>query len=295
MLLSRRQVLKLWGSTLATLAVGQSTSRMAVASSTEATDSVGMLIDVTRCVGCGTCQRACQQANNLPAVDPVAGANPSHPVRLSANTWTIVEGHDVPLPGGQSEHRWVKRQCMHCLDPACVSACPVAALYKTAEGPVIYRGERCIGCRYCMVACPFEIPKFQWDSALPIIRKCQLCAGRLNAGQLPACVQACPTGALLFGRREELLGLAKSRIQAHPDHYIDRIYGEAEVGGTSVLYLSDVSFEKLGFRTDLSHEALPMRTYEVISKIPPLVVGLALTLGGVSFATHRRMHPSEEE
>jgi len=243
------------------------------------TKSVGVLIDLTRCIGCRKCEAACKEANDLP--DGVG--NPPH---LSADTWTFVDFRDVPTPSGEPQP--VKRQCMHCQDPACVSACPVAAMHKTPAGPVVYRPDRCIGCRYCMIACPFGVPRFKWGTALPVVGKCTMCINRLEAGQQPACVSACPTGALKFGERDALLAEARGRIQADPDRYVDHIYGETEVGGTSVLYLSGVPFEELGFRTDLPDEPLPALTWEVMSKIPALVVSLGAVLGASSFLTHRR-------
>ncbi len=147
---------------------------------------------------------------------------------------------------------------MHCNDPACVSACPVAALDKLPNGPVVYDDERCIGCRYCMMACPFQIPKFQWSSAVPLIRKCDFCADRIAIGLAPACSTVCPTETLLFGDREALLKEAHRRIGAHPGKYYPEVYGEKIVGGTAKLYLTAVSFEDLG----LDHRGLPHRPGE---------------------------------
>ena len=152
---------------------------------------------------------------------------------------------------------------MHCEHPACATACPLKALHKTEEGPVLYRADRCFGCRYCMLACPFEIPTFEWDQGMfagPWIRKCTMCADRLSVGREPACVQTCPTGALKYGQRDELLAYAHERIQKYPDKYLQHVYGEKEVGGTSVLYISHVPFEQLGLPADLGDEAdLPLR------------------------------------
>lgn len=178
---------------------------------------------------------------------------------------------------------------MHCLDPACAAVCPVGALHKTAEGPVVYDQTRCIGCRYCMIACPFSIPKYEWDHPLPRVRKCIFCfEQRLNEGREPACTAACPTGAIRFGDREELIDEARHRLVDHPDRYVDHLYGIDEAGGTSVLYLSNVPFEALGFPTDLRGEPYPRLTWEILSKIPNVVGIAGVLLFGVWWITSRR-------
>lgn len=277
--LSRRSFLKGVGAFTAALTLREPLDVQAKSSESETAEkSFGVLIDLTRCTGCRSCEAACKEANDL-----AAGAE--NPTRLSADTWTFVDFQEVP---GSPDSQPVKRQCMHCVDPACASACPVAALYKTPEGPVAYHEDRCMGCRYCMVACPFDVPTFEWNEALPLIRKCMMCVDRLEVDQQPACVNACPTGALKFGHRQALLSEARARIEAEPDRYVDHVYGETEAGGTSVLYLSGVSFEDLDFRTDLPDEPLPAYTWQALSKIPPLVVGLGTVLGVTSIITHRR-------
>jgi formate dehydrogenase iron-sulfur subunit len=177
---------------------------------------------------------------------------------------------------------------MHCLEPACVSVCPVAALQKTAEGPVVYDEKRCIGCRYCMTACPFNIPKYEWESATPLVRKCQMCVERLAQGEQPACAKACPTGATLFGERDALIAEARRRISEQPNRYIQHIYGEHEIGGTGVLYLSDVSFAGLGFPAGLPAYPLPDRTWEVMSKVPAIAGGAAALMTFAYLLTRRQ-------
>lgn len=293
--LTRRELLKLFGATATTLTLGEPETLLGGEAEAQS-NSVGMLIDTTRCVGCLSCQRACSQANDLSPPRPTDLAEADRPPKmwLSAQVWTVVDYRAVKVPKAEQQvWRTVKRQCMHCLDPACVSVCPVGALYKTAEGPVTYRSERCIGCRYCMLACPFDVPKFDWESGLPLIGKCTLCASRLAEGLKPACVAACPTGALKFGRRADLLREAKVRIKAMPGRYLEHIYGEHEVGGTSVLYLSDVPFEELGFRTDLDPHPLPDLTWQVMSKIPLVVLVLATLLGGISLLSRQLVVPEE--
>ncbi len=223
-----------------------------------------ILTDLTRCIGCEACVWACKEANDLPREDGAAG--------LSATTWTAIERH-----GGVN----VRRQCMHCLDPACASVCPVKAFHKTPEGPVVYDESRCMGCRYCMIGCPFGVPRYEWTSPLPRVQKCQMCfQKRVSEGRQPACTEACPAGATIFGDREALLAEAHRRIAAEPDRYVDHVYGEHEAGGTSVLYLSAVPFEALGFATDVSADPYPRLTWEILSQLPKVVsVGGALLFG----------------
>jgi formate dehydrogenase iron-sulfur subunit len=233
--------------------------------------SKALLIDVTRCVGCGYCVDACHYLHD----DVDRKEN-----ELSAHTFTKVEKH--------GEH-FVRRLCMHCQEPACVSVCPVAALQKTPEGPVTYDADRCMGCRYCMMACPYQVPKYEWDSANPRIRKCIMCFDRLEEGKLPGCARVCRLGATTFGERDELLVEARKRIRENPDVYHPHIWGEKELGGTSVLYLSPVPFAELGLPTDLEPTPLPRTTWEVLSKLPNVVGIGAVALLGVSWVIHRRM------
>ncbi len=170
---------------------------------------------------------------------------------------------------------------MHCLDPACASACLAKALEKTPAGPVVYHPERCLGCRYCMVACQFDVPKFEFDSPAPYISKCSFCAERQAQGLLPACASVCPTGALQFGHRADLLEEARTRIYQNPDKYVHHVYGETEAGGTNWLYITDVPFDKLGFRTDLGPTSPPELTRTALAAVPfvltlwpPLLMGL---------------------
>src|SRR3990172_2912936 len=181
----------------------------------------GILFDSTLCIGCGACYLAFKERNNLPQ-----SAADFRKDNLSYLTYTVVK---------QSHARFVRRLCMHCETPTCASVCPVAALQKTAAGPVVYHEDRCIGCRYCMVACPFGIPKYEWNKVLPRVRKCDLCADRLTKGLPTACAEACPTKATLFGNRSELIEEARRRLSVPPGRYVNHIYGLEEVGGTSVL------------------------------------------------------------
>ena len=245
--------------------------------------------DATKCIGCRGCQAACKQWYELPAEITRNRGSYQNPPRLSAKTCTLIQFRELE---GRNGLVWAftKRQCMHCLEPACVSACPVGALHKTADGPVLYDDRKCIGCRYCMVACPFNVPKFEWNKGLlaePVIRKCQFCFDRLAEGMEPACVKACPTGALKYGDREALLAEAHARIRRYPDHYVNHVYGEHEAGGTSVLYLSSVPFEEVGL-PKLPPKPLPSLSEEVMSGTVPFALGWSAVLAGVYWAVKRR-------
>lgn len=205
-------------------------------------DAVGLLYDTTLCIGCKACVVACKEANGLPADPTGIDAKYDAPPDLSYRTKNIVK-----LYAEGDRRSYVKVQCMHCVDPACASACMIGALKKREFGIVTYDASHCIGCRYCEVACPYNVPKFEWASNAPKIVKCELCNHRLAKGEQPACSEVCPRHAVIFGRRADLLNEAKRRLADHPARYVPKIYGESDGGGTQVLYLSHVPFEKLGF------------------------------------------------
>ena len=236
--------------------------------------SKALLYDATLCIGCKQCEQACAEKNKLPYSEAVAGEE-----RQSDHKFTVV------LAKGD---KFMRRLCMNCQDPACASVCPVGAMRKTAEGPVIYEESRCMGCRYCMVACPFGVPKYEWSKVLPRVQKCTMCPDRVAAGKPTACAKACPTGATKFGERDELIKEAQQRLQDNPGKYVNHIYGLTEVGGTSVLMLSSVPFEEFGFPAELTRDPLPLLTYRVLSRIPDFVPLGGVLLGGVWWITHRR-------
>lgn len=277
--LSRRQFFKGCAAAAGCAAIaGQSVQGVGASSGVDPNEVPAMLIDISRCVGCGNCQRSCTETNHL---------EPTLQQQESLNSQNLTYLQEVNLEGGKT--RFVKRQCMHCLDAACASACPVSALYQTHEGPINYRVERCLGCRYCMVSCPFNVPAFEWEDGLtPEIRKCMMCYEKQQAGELPSCVSNCPSGALKFGKRGELLAEAHARIAANPDHYVDHVFGEREAGGTAMLYLSDVPFEMLGFRTTVTKTEVPQYTWNIMSKIPAVVGSMAVVLTGASIFTRRK-------
>lgn len=231
-----------------------------------------ILTDLTKCAGCKACVWACKEINGNSRAD---GG-----VHLSDTTFTAVE---------QRAGLNVRRQCMHCNEPACASACPVGALYKSSAGPVLYDEDKCIGCRYCMIACQFQIPTYEWGRQVPRVQKCIMCFDKkLSKGQQPACTGACPTGATKFGDREALIKEAQERIAKNPGRYIDHIYGVKEAGGTSVLYLSSVPFSELGFTPTEKSEAYPQLTWAVLSKLPNAVSVAAVGLGGLWWIFNRK-------
>lgn len=236
--------------------------------------SKGILYDATLCIGCKMCEKACAELHGLPYDDNIAAEQ-----KQSDHKYTVVLSH---------EDKFMRRLCMNCQDPTCASVCPVGAFHKTSLGPVVYEASRCIGCRYCMIACPFSVPKYEWSKALPLVRKCDMCADRLANGLPTACAEACPTGATKFGDRNDLVAEAKDRIAKGQGQYVNRVYGLEEVGGTSVLLLSSVPFETFGFKTDISTEALPLLTYRVLSHIPDVITIGAVALGGIWWLCNRK-------
>jgi formate dehydrogenase iron-sulfur subunit len=241
----------------------------------------GILFDSTMCVGCRQCEEACAKKWGLPYDEKIAQEE-----RLSAHKLTTVQTF------GETYNR---KLCMGCLDPGCASACPVGALEKTSLGPVIYHGERCIGCRYCMVACAFQVPSYEWNKRTPLVKKCDNCYDRQQGRKPTACSEACPTEATISGDLDELIAEAKKRLAERPDDYNGKIYGLTEVGGTSVLVLAKVPFEQLGMRTDLPAKPLPPITGAALSAVPDVVAIGATLLGGIYWITHRREQVEREE
>lgn len=223
----------------------------------------GILIDTTRCVGCQTCEATCAEVNNLSEPDYDADIFDENR-KTSDKQWTVVKGFETEA----GDEIFVKNQCMHCNQPACAAACPTEAMLKTKNGPVIWQADKCMGCRFCMLSCPFDLPKFEYDSPIPKIQKCVMCYERLIEDEVPACVENCPAEALMFGKRKDLIEEANSRIYNDPDSYVHHIYGENEVGGTGVLYLASVPFEELKFRTDLEKIPYPELTKDFLYGVP---------------------------
>lgn len=236
------------------------------------TNSKALLIDISKCVGCRECARACADANNLPQEEAT---------ELSATHYTVVQSFN-------DDQTFVRRMCMHCNEPTCVSACLVGAFRKTETGAVLYDESKCIGCRYCMQACPFEVPRYEWSSLVPRIQKCKMCYERVAAGGKTACSEACQFGATTFGDRDELIKEARKRIDESSGTYVNHIYGLTEAGGTSVLFISNIPFEKLGFPMNLPNEPIPQLSWRVLSQIPKYSVAATVVLFGIHWITARR-------
>jgi Fe-S-cluster-containing dehydrogenase component len=255
--------------------------REAEASVVPVGEQKAILVDLTKCIGCKGCEVACAEANGLPETDTSQTGSdiPLSPLRPTSEAQRTVVNRFETASG----EVFVKSQCMHCVQPACAAACLTRALYKTPEGPVVWRENKCMGCRFCMVSCPFDAPKFEYFKAVPKIQKCQMCFDRVVAGAKPACVENCGGEALSFGTRAELLEQARRQIYQNPGQYVSHIYGEHEAGGTSALYISGVPFEQLGFRTDLGTESYPERTRDFLTAVP-----LVLTLWPAALLALRR-------
>lgn len=267
----RRTFLKVVGATGATLAGG----RVVADQSEGDTEFFGVLVDTTRCIGCRSCETACAAAHDLPPPDVENDNALEHERTTSERQLTVVNRYET----GRGEV-FVKKQCMHCWQPACAAACLTNAMHKTRTGPVVWRAGKCLGCRYCMVSCPFDIPKFEYDEWNPKIHKCDMCADRIADGQKPACVETCPTDALMFGMKRDLIEVARTRVYNHPNRYVRKIYGEHEVGGTGWLYLAATPFDELGFRNDLGTTPYPEFTRDFLYGVPVALFGLpALLLG----------------
>jgi len=256
-------------------------------------DAVGLLYDTTRCIGCKACVVACKEANDLPAdTDGYGGGLYDAPEGLNEFTKNVIQLYEEG-----DERSFVKRQCMHCVDPACVGACMLGALQKREFGIVSWDPTLCIGCRYCQMACPFNVPKFQWSKAAPKLVKCELCRHRLAKGLEPACSTVCPRQAVIYGKYADLLADARRRLAENPGRYVPKIYGERELGGTQVLYLSHVPFEKLGFRfaTDQPVPQVQQTVQHGIYQGFAAPVALYALLGAVMFRNRRRGDNDEPE
>jgi Fe-S-cluster-containing dehydrogenase component len=262
--LDRRSFLK---AAAAAGAAGAAPRASAATSARPAAGARGVLVDTTLCVGCRACEAACSERNGLPEPSGAGDARALDRRRdMSPEAFTVVNrGQRL---GRDGSPRFAKTQCLHCVEPACASACPVRALEKRPSGPVAYDASLCIGCRYCMVACPFGVPKYEYAKAVPYVRKCDFCLARQEKGEAPACASVCPSGALLFGDRAELLEVARTRIYQSPERYIHHVYGEREAGGTSWLYIGDVPFESLGLRADVGEQPYPSLTAAALSGVP---------------------------
>jgi len=260
-------------------------------------DGMGVLVDLTRCVGCRTCEAACNVEQNLPepakpfddysVFDEIRHGQKRRP---TDKAYTVVNRYDVK-DADQPLYR--KIQCNHCNEPACLTSCFVNAYKKTPEGAVIYNPKVCVGCRNCMIACPFHIPGYTYHSVLnPVIKKCIFCYDtRLKEGRPPACVESCPQQVMTFGKRKELLKIAHERLRKNPGKYVDHVYGEKEVGGTGWFYISNAPFEEAGFDTSLPKEPIINGVKDFLAVVPMvLAIWPALFTGFHLLSTKGKSH-----
>ncbi len=285
MRIDRRNFFRVLGLTGASLAIGRELNAAPI--NENEIEFNGILYDSTRCVGCQSCEYACAKANGLP--EPTDSPEIGMLRKTNESRRSVINGYNT-----SKGEVYVKRQCMQCNEPACTAACLTQAMLKTKEGPVIWRGEKCMGCRYCMVSCPFDIPKFEYFSSNPKITKCDMCHDRLLEGKMPACVENCETEALVFGTRWELIKEARKRIQENPEFYVDQIYGEKEAGGTGFLYLSPVPFDELGFSTKIQKTSYPELSKGFLYSVPTIFVLWPAILLGIQEATKNNHHNEEE-
>ncbi len=241
----------------------------------------GILFDSVLCIGCGSCYEACKEQNKLPETN-----NDFLKDHLSSNTFTVVEEYS---------DKYARKMCMHCSEPTCVSVCPVGAFEKTKLGPVLYNADKCIGCRYCMQACPYSVPRYEWESTSPRVRKCIMCHEKLMRGEMTACAEACPVEATISGPLEELKAEAKRRIKERPEVYYPHIYGLEEAGGGNVLILASTPFDQLGYKTNVPKRAMPDFTTQAMEKIPSIVSVGGVFLTSMYWLTKRKNQIAKEE
>jgi formate dehydrogenase iron-sulfur subunit len=283
--INRRNFFKVAGVTATGLVLGKE-SKAAPGNGSNIEFS-GVLYDSTKCVGCQTCESSCAEANGLPA--PVGTPQAGVVRKTDESHRTVINAFNT-----SKGEAYIKKQCMHCNEPACTAACLTQAMFKTKEGAVIWRGDKCMGCRYCMVSCPFDIPKFEYHNANPKIEKCNMCYGRLTEGKIPACVENCPAEALKFGTRRELIKEARKRINTNPEQYYDYIYGENEAGGTGFLYITGVPGNELGLNTSLQTKSYPELSKGFLYSVPTIFVLWPAILLGIREAT-KNNHSNTEE
>jgi Fe-S-cluster-containing dehydrogenase component len=287
----RRTLLKGIAATAASMTI-VSTPALARSRKTAPSDAVGLLYDATKCVGCKACVVACKDSAKLPA-DTRASKLYDAPDGLNEYTKNVIQ----LAKSDSGETSYVKKQCMHCVDPACVGACMLGALHKGKYGIVSWDASLCVGCRYCQMACAFNVPKFEWSKAAPKLVKCELCKDRLAEGKQPACTEVCPRQAVVFGQYDALLDEAHKRLEAEPNKYVPKVYGEKELGGTQVLYLSHVPFEDLGFRfnTDQPVPEVQQTIQHGIYKGFAGPIALYALLGAVMFRNRKKSTEGEHD
>jgi Fe-S-cluster-containing dehydrogenase component len=299
-LINRRRFLQ--GGLVASAAATVSLAKKTEAATFEGyPNAMGVLVDLSRCVGCRSCEAACNIEQKLPAPEKPFNdfsvfeeLHHGQKRRPDETRYTVVNRYEIP---GREHPLFRKIQCNHCQEPACLTSCFVNAYTKTPEGAVVYDSTVCVGCRTCMVACPFNIPAFRYSSAFnPRIMKCIFCHDtRLAKGQPPACVEACPQEALTFGRRSDLVAMGRQRIRENPGSYVDHIYGEHEAGGTSWIYLSPVSFEKAGFDTSVPKEPILNYVKDFLSIVPMVLTIWPALFAGIHLLATRKENREQQK
>lgn len=244
----------------------------------------GILVDTTKCNSCESCVMACADEHQI---DPMKTISEKAVNKEGLSAYRL--SNIVKISPGH----FARKSCMHCLEPSCVSACLVGSLTKSPKGPIIYDSSKCIGCRYCMIACPFSVPRYEWDKNTPLVVKCDFCFDRLNEGKRPACVDACPNGALKFGDRDVLLKEARATLKNQPSLYLDHIWGENEFGGTSIIYVSDVELTDLGW-PKINPESIPSLTEPLIHITPFIGMTVGAGLLALNWTVKRRMKLANE-
>jgi Fe-S-cluster-containing dehydrogenase component len=293
--MKRRQFLGLLGAAGITATLGSTNAQAATHTFNGYPDAKGVLFDATRCIGCRKCEAGCNKVNKLPAP-----AKPFEDLtvlgktrRTDEKSYTVVNKYQ-----GKNGPVFRKLQCNHCMEPACASVCFVQAFKKNSDGSVTYDASVCVGCRYCMVACPFNVPAYEYNDPLtPRVMKCTMCHDQISSGELtmPGCVGACPKEALVYGKRDDLIEIARERIRKNPGRYKNHIYGEKEMGGTNWLYISGEDFSTIGLREDLGNKSVPEISAGPLSVVPMVAALWPALLGGVWAITKRKEKVSAEE
>ena len=275
MSINRRTFFKTIGITGMTVIGFNSTG--APKSADDETEFHGILYDSNICIGCRACEKACAKTHDLPVPEDELQTGVLR--KTSETQRCVINSYET-----SAGEVYVRNQCMHCNEPACAAACLTQAMYKTKEGPVIWREDKCMGCRYCMISCPFDVPKFEYNSTNPKIQKCDMCYDRIVQGEIPVCVETCGD-AIFFGTRREILAEARKRIAEWPEMYIDQIYGETVAGGTGNLYLSPVNYQELGFDKNIQNSSFPALTKSFLYSVPSVFVLVPSLLLGIHEAT----------
>lgn len=313
------------GATVASAAALASGGARARPNLDPAPEAVGMLYDSTLCVGCKACVAKCKEVNGMPPVPMGQDTHADFALDLSARTLNVIkvftDGTAATKDSEVNGFAFEKRSCMHCVDPGCVSVCPVKALTRDPRtGIVSYDQDACIGCRTCMTGCPYNVPQYDYDNAFGKIHKCQMCnqkgVGRIDKGGITGCAEACPTGATLFGSRAALLEEAKRRMALKPGaiykyprgdvrkpdsyhekavpQYQPQVWGEKEAGGTNVMHLSSVSYRKLGM-PPLGERSYASISEGVQSTIYSYMALPAIALGGLTWLVRRNTEQAGED